>query len=443
MTVAARHRRSRCNLLGAFHAALSLRTYNHRRQSPRRACRWPRESCSRNYGREQNTRTFTASQNLVRGLRPKGATDGPGRWSRHATDTLRGASELIEATKPQDTGRMPLDFRRPDHLENEAWDAIQVHVRRLEGAQNSSDAGWVIGSAKDLIECVARVVLDAKGVSLSGTADFDEAVNAAHVALQRQPGQDVSMSPDIRAIASSARKMVLGVRSVRNNDGAGHGRARVRAIEEETVTAIFDATVLWVRWALRRLGHILIGEADRLIAELQASVVYRQSLAEHLDAVMLPDQPPETQRAIGFAFGARAAQDTGNPRIVGIDPAIESSDIRVWPIPYRLGITEGLILGRWGYRTSTDRYVPEMAGVLTAVPAADLKKELPDLIEKVESADYPSGYLPPIADRLQVATALRAHVELIPAEARELWLGLAAVFEQPGPSELTTDEGLE
>ena len=83
---------------------------------------------------------------------------------------------------------MPLDLRRPDHLEDEAWEAIQVHARRLDGAQTSADAGWVIGCAKDLIECVARVVLDAKGLPLSGTADFDEAVNAAHVALERQPG---------------------------------------------------------------------------------------------------------------------------------------------------------------------------------------------------------------------------------------------------------------
>lgn len=352
-------------------------------------------------------------------------------------------ADVRMASIQQDNRQVPMELRRPDHLEDDAWEAIQIHARRLEGAQTSADAGWVIGCAKDLIECVARVVLDAKGVPLSGTADFDEAVNAAHLALERQPGRDVSMSPDIRAIASSAKKMVLSVRSVRNNDGAGHGRARVRAIEEETVTVIADATALWVRWALRRLGHILIGESDRLIAELRDAIVYQRSLKEHLEAVMLPDQPPETQRAIGFAFGARAAQDTGNPRIVGIDPAIESSDVRAWPIPYRLGITEGLLLGRWGYRTSTDRYVPEMAGVLTAVPVNNLRTELPVLIEKVRSAGYPSGYQSPMADQLQVAAALRAHVELIPGEARELWLKLAAVFEEPDPSEFTDDEELE
>lgn len=163
-------------------------------------------------------------------------------------------------------------------------------------------------------------------------------------------------------------------------------------------------------------------------------------LADHLEAVVLPDQPPETQRAIGIAFGARAAQDTGNPRIVGIDPAIQSSDVRAWPIQYRIGVTEGLLLGRRGYRTSSDRYVPEMAGVLTAVPASDLRSELPVLVEKVRSATYPSGYLPPMADLLQVAAALRTHVELIPIEARDLWLDLAAVFEELDPSELTDDE---
>jgi abortive infection Abi-like protein len=354
-----------------------------------------------------------------------------------------GASVPNRASIELDNRQVPMELRRPDHLEDDAWEAIQVHARRLEGAQTSADAGWVIGCAKDLIECVARVVLDAKGVPLSGSADFDEAVNAAHLALERQPGRDVSMSPDIRAIASSAKKMVISVRSVRNNDGSGHGRARVRAIEEETVTVIADATALWVRWALRRLGHILIGESDRLIAELRDAIVYQRSLKQHLEAVMLPDQPPETQHAIGFAFGARAAQDTGNPRIVGIDPAIESSDVRAWPIPYRLGITEGLLLGRWGYRTSTDRYVPEMAGVLTAVPANNLRTELPVLIEKVRSAAYPSGYQPPMADQLQVAATLRAHVELIPGEARELWLKLAAVFEESDPSEFTDDEESE
>ncbi len=100
-------------------------------------------------------------------------------------------------------------MKRPDHLEDEAWQSIEVHASRFEMARRSADAGWAIGSAKDLVECVARVVLDAKGVVIPANADFDESVNAAHHALERQPGRDVSMSSDIRAIASSAKKIVI------------------------------------------------------------------------------------------------------------------------------------------------------------------------------------------------------------------------------------------
>lgn len=143
------------------------------------------------------------------------------------------------------------------------------------------------------------------------------AVNTAHLALERQPGRDVSMSPYIPAIASSAKKMMLTVRSVRNNDGAGHGRARVRPIEEETVTAIYDATVLWVRWALRRIEHILIGEADRLIAESRDAIVYQRSLTTHLEAVMLPDQPPTPSAPSGLLSALARRRTFAAPDLVG------------------------------------------------------------------------------------------------------------------------------
>jgi hypothetical protein len=331
------------------------------------------------------------------------------------------------------------NIKRPDHLEDDAWDAVQVHLTRFDNARNFGDAGWLIGMAKDLVECVARVVLDAKGIVLPAVADFDEAVNKAHVALERQPGLDVSMSSDIRAIASSAKKIVLHVRAIRNEHGAGHGRARIRAIDEEMVTVVSDAALLWVRWALRRLEHILIGEANRLIAELRDALVYRKPLTQHLEAVMLPDQPPEAQRAIGAAFGVRAAQDTGNALVVGIRPAIASGDLAQWPIPYRVGVVEGLLLGRWGYRTHTDRYVRTAAEVLAPTPPRELTSELVDLVEKVSVAGYPSGYLPHPDDRKAVAAAVREHASLLPTEAQAAWSKLAEIFEQPDSSELTDE----
>jgi Abortive infection C-terminus len=334
-----------------------------------------------------------------------------------------------------DNERVKLELKRPDHLEDEAWKSIEVHVSRFEMARLSDDAGWAIGSAKDLVECVARVVLDAKGVVVPANADFDESVNAAHLALERQPGRDVSMSSDIRAIASSAKKIVIHVRAIRNEHGSGHGRARLKAVDEEMRTVVCDAAVLWVRWALRRLEHILVGEADRLIGELRDAIVYRKSLAVHLEAVMLPEQAPETQRAIGVAFGARTAQDTGNPRVVGIDPAIESGDLVAWPVQYRVGVVEGLLLGRWGYRTSSDRYIPLAAAVIAVVPGPELVQALPGLIEKVRSAGYPAGYLPDPEDRRKVSEALSEQVPSLPQPVQAQWAELALIFEEPDSSE--------
>jgi hypothetical protein len=75
---------------------------------------------------------------------------------------------------------------------------------------------------------------------------------------------------------------------------------------------------------------------------------------------------------------------------------------RRWPTG-TLGIVQGHVAPSVAQHGSarTDRQlgVPEMAGVLTAVPARDLKKDLPALIDKVRSAGYPSGYLPSMGDR--------------------------------------------
>jgi hypothetical protein len=75
---------------------------------------------------------------------------------------------------------------------------------------------------------------------------------------------------------------------------------------------------------------------------------------------------------------------------------------RRWPAG-ALGMVQGhvapSVAQHGSARTDRQLRVPEMAGVLTAVPARDLKKDLPALIDKVRSAGYPSGYLPSIWDR--------------------------------------------
>jgi hypothetical protein len=217
---------------------------------------------------------------------------------------------------------MDFELLRPDHVQEEPWAAIQRHRLRLEVAWRSSDRPAVVGAAKELIECVARAVLVATEQTIGDRADYAERVNAAHKALARQAGQDVSQSPEIRSIAQSARTIATQVSAVRNAVGARHGRAYTPDIVKEMLTVVTDGALLWTRWALRRLGHLLAGYPNLLIAEVNGST-NRDTLHRHFDAVVLPDQPPEIQQAVGVAFGKQAPTVSGSPS--------KSASTRRWP----------------------------------------------------------------------------------------------------------------
>jgi hypothetical protein len=98
----------------------------------------------------------------------------PAKHGRRPTAEVGSGSSAPWVGPVLDNGLVGVEVKRPDHLEDQAWQSIEVHVNRFEMARQSSDAGWAIGSAKDLVECVARVVLDAKGVVIPANADFDE-----------------------------------------------------------------------------------------------------------------------------------------------------------------------------------------------------------------------------------------------------------------------------
>lgn len=69
---------------------------------------------------------------------------------------------------------------------------------------------------------------------------------------------------------------------------------------------VSDAAMLWCRWALRRLGHLMAQYPTRLLAEL-AGGANRERLRGASEDVLLPEQPGDIQRAIGVAFGREAA----------------------------------------------------------------------------------------------------------------------------------------
>jgi hypothetical protein len=321
-----------------------------------------------------------------------------------------------------------LTLRKPDLLDNGAWRAVEQHRDRLAAAIAMSDAPFIIGSAKELVECVARVAIEVKGVVTPSNADFAEVVNSAHVALDRQAGRGITRASDIRAIAQSAKKIVVSVNDVRNQFGTGHGSAEVKSITDEMVSLVAGGALLWVRWALTRLEHLILGAPENLIAELRGPVT-RRSLAEHLEALILPEQPEDIQRALGVAFAQRSASGTFVAREVGLDGPAGSDDLAAWPPAYRLGAAEGLTLSRDGFLMLKQAWVPTLVDILLPLPPSQLKQFVRDLSEKITT----SGALPnvPEEDLRELALAIEQQTARLPEAARDDWLKLAGLVEPP------------
>jgi hypothetical protein len=84
-----------------------------------------------------------------------------------------------------------------------------------------------VGAGKDLLERVARCVLDATENPLGDGAKFPKLVHEAQRALERAADKDISTSDEVRVIAGAAQNIATNVNTIRNRVGTGHGRARV------------------------------------------------------------------------------------------------------------------------------------------------------------------------------------------------------------------------
>jgi Abortive infection C-terminus len=282
---------------------------------------------------------------------------------------------------------MAYELTRPDHLDDGAWAAIESYRRRFADAAAANDRPAAAGAAKDLIECIARCVLDATENPLGDSVKFPKLIYEAQKALKRVAGPDIGISEEVKAIANAAQAIATGVSAIRNEVGTGHGRARLPGIDDEMATIVSDATMLWCRWALRRLGHLLAGYPNLLLAEVNTPVGL-DKLQRHFDEVRMPHQPPDIQHAIGVAFGRQAAGGFGNAFIVGVTPAAELPDLGEFPVSYRLGLAEGMVIDYAGQIGLIDSYVSVFVDVLVPVPSSQGVPAIAELAAKAKSATW-------------------------------------------------------
>ena len=102
---------------------------------------------------------------------------------------------------------------------------------RIQGAI-ADDPALAVGSAKELIESTAKVVLAERGLTVSDKADLPELVRQAQQALGLHPSSTVP-GPDsteaVKRILGGVSTIAAGLAELRNRGyGTGHGAARAR-----------------------------------------------------------------------------------------------------------------------------------------------------------------------------------------------------------------------
>lgn len=273
-----------------------------------------------------------------------------------------------------------LDLVLPLGIEAQAWATIVNHRDRLSEARQGGDRALTVGRAKELAECVARVVITERGQVAPASASFSSDIDTAHAVLKRQPGTDLSHDPDLRDLVQGAMKMVKAAGKIRNSHGSGHGRPRDPLVEQEMVDAVVGATMLlWVRWALGRLAPLILGQPSSLISDLLGgSNFYTGQLARRLVAANIGDLEAPLQQKLGTAVGIRAMRNTFLVRIEGVEACASSNGLEEWPLPYRRGVVDGLLFDENGTARTTLWAVELLPGLLCAAPnqAAELDRLL-------------------------------------------------------------------
>jgi len=110
--------------------------------------------------------------------------------------------------------------------------AIHEHLDRIARAVSDDDAAQAIGSAKELIESTAKVVLTECGKPFSDRDDLPDLVKASQFALGVHP-TSTAAGPDgsdaVKKILGGATNVALGIAELRNRGyGTGHGMGQRR-----------------------------------------------------------------------------------------------------------------------------------------------------------------------------------------------------------------------
>lgn len=143
---------------------------------------------------------------------------------------------------------------------------IYQHLNRIRKNLETSDPQGVIGSAKELTESTAKLVLTQLGTSFGRSDDIPSlikkvgdslAISTASVAIPSNSEEESAKRAfeATKKILGSATGVVIGLAELRNAGGTGHGEDHPRSfLEPRHARLAVNAAVLWCDHALTTLN---------------------------------------------------------------------------------------------------------------------------------------------------------------------------------------------
>jgi hypothetical protein len=319
---------------------------------------------------------------------------------------------------------------RPQYLADGYWVCIKLEADRLLRSLDAKDASQALGDLKCLVESVAKVVLDINGTPPASNDDFQPIVTKAHNLLAKQPGYELVDTSPFGVMATQSSKIARNLAEIRNNYGGGHGRFRAPDLADEMLHMALDGSLMWVRWALRRVGYFAEGRPTQLIDALvgvQRQTFYAGVLKMRLMAANLQSLETQHQRSIGVAVGQRAAGGTFVVRADGVELCAGSDDVEVWPQEYRFGVAWGLWIDANGRVSISSAWLRDTMRLLD--PVADRIEDLTGLVDEIVAARI---VVPGMADAGDDEDILRSVQDLAGAvQELEEWIPTRPDAEAP------------
>jgi Abortive infection C-terminus len=152
------------------------------------------------------------------------------QYTEQLRNSLRRDGYLTDLTTGQIMSSGP-QFAASSLADLKDASAIREQLDRIQRAIGD-DPALAVGSAKELIESTAKVVLTERGLPVSDKADLPELVRQAQLALGLHPSS-AAPGPDsteaVKRILGGVSTIAAGLAELRNRGyGTGHGPAGAR-----------------------------------------------------------------------------------------------------------------------------------------------------------------------------------------------------------------------